>query len=233
MCKYKPRGGLLGANMTALDVESSMKASVPGHFRVWKDVYDSLEHEARARKVSLNTLVNQVLSSHTRDDVLWEEMEYVKLTKIAFRAFLDHVPDGELAELGVALASDTPSTMMLARKGVVDLDAVLDYLRFRSRAGWFSMDESKRNGVTILCFMHEFGPRESVLLRAYFVSLFGLIDVHPKVITSNSSVVIEYLGPLSASGTSLKLSRSGCSSCRLVDPNRSPAYLVEPVLSPC
>jgi len=178
--------------MTALDVEGSMRASVPGHFRVWKDVYDSLGLEARTRNVSLNTLVNQVLSTHTRDDVLWEEMQCVKLTKIAFRAFLSRIPDEELAGLGTALANDTPSTMMLARRGVVDLDAVLDYLRFRSRAGWFSMNESRRNGRTILCFMHEFGPKESALLRSYFMSLFGLVGVHPKVIASDSSVVIEY-----------------------------------------
>jgi len=178
--------------MAALEVDRYRRASVVGHFRVWEDVYDSLEAEAKTHKTSLNTLVNQVLSTHTRDDLLWEEMEYVKLTKIAFRAFLDRIPDDELAELGAVLANDTPSTMMLARKGVVDLDAVLDYLRFRSRAGWFSMNESKRNGMTTLCFMHEFGPRESLLLRSYFMSLFGLIGIHPKVITSNSSVVVEY-----------------------------------------
>jgi hypothetical protein len=178
--------------MTAVDVEGLMRASVPGHFRVWKDVYDSLELEARTRKVSLNTLVNQVLSTHTRDDVLWEEMEYMKLTKIVFRAFLSRIPDDELAELGAALANDTPSTMMLARKGVVDLDAVLDYLRFGSRAGWFSINESKRNGRTTLCFMHEFGPRYSVLLHSYFINLFGLIGIHPKVISPDSSVIIEY-----------------------------------------
>ncbi len=90
------------------------------------------------------------------------------------------------------MANDTPSTMMLARKGAVNLDAILDYLRFRSRAGWFSMTESKRNGMTTLCFMHEFGPKESVLLRSYFMDLFGLIGIHPKVITPDSSVVVEY-----------------------------------------
>jgi hypothetical protein len=178
--------------MTALDVEGSMRASVPGHFRVWKDVYDSLEQEANTHKTSLNTLVNQVLSTHTRDDVLWEEMEYVKLTKIAFRAFLSRIPDDELDELGAELANNTPGTMMLARKGVVNLDAILDYLRFRSRAGWFSLNESKRNGRNTICFMHEFGPKESVLLHSYLMSLFGLIGIHPKLITSDSSVVIEY-----------------------------------------
>jgi hypothetical protein len=163
-----------------------------GHFRVWKDVYDSLEQEARTNKTSLNTLVNQVLSAHTGDDMLWEEMEYVKLTKIAFRAFLSRIPDDELAELGAVLANSTPSTMMLARKGAVNLDAVLDYLRFRSRAGWFSLNESERNGKNILCFMHEFGPKESILLYSYFTCLFGSIGIHPEVIAGDSSVVVEY-----------------------------------------
>jgi hypothetical protein len=178
--------------MRALDPEGSARTSVVGHFRVWKDVYDSLEDEARTRRVSLNTLVNQVLSTHTRDDLLWEEMGYVKLTKNAFRAFLSRIPDDELEELGLALSKDTPSAMMLARKGEVNLDAVLDYLRFRSRAGWFSLNESKRSGRDTISFMHDFGPRESVLLRSYFTSLFGLVGVRPKITTTSTSVMIEF-----------------------------------------
>ena len=178
--------------MTAVELEGSKPTSVVGHFRVWKDVYDSLEDEARTRRVSLNTLVNQVLATHTRDDLVWEEMGYLKLTKIAFRDILSHVPDDELEELGTSFAKETPSAMMLARRGVVDLDAILDYLRFRSRAGWFSLNETKRNGRDTLCFMHDFGPRESVLLRSYFVSLFALVGVRPKVTTTSTSVMVEY-----------------------------------------
>ena len=191
MPKYN--SGILDVvDMTAIEAEGSTRTSVVGHFRVWKDVYESLEDEARTRRVSLNTLVNQVLSSHTRDDVLWEEMGYVKLTKIAFRAFLSRIPDDELDELGPVLAKDTPSAMMLARKGAVDLDAILDYLRFRSRSGWFSMHESKGDRKNILSFMHDFGSRESVLLRSYFMSLFGLVGIHPMITTTSSSVMIVY-----------------------------------------
>jgi len=178
--------------MTAHGDEGSNQSSVVGHFRVWKNVYDSLEDEARIRKVSLNTLVNQVLSTYARDDVLWEEMGYVKLTKIAFRSFLSRIPDDELEKLGAVLATNTPSAMMMARKGAVDLDAVLDYLRFRSRFGWFSIRETKRDGREIFCFMHDFGPRDSVLLRCYFKTLFGLIGMNPKITTTSSSVVVEY-----------------------------------------
>ncbi len=101
--------------MSALAPEDSMRKSSSVHFRVWKDVYDSLEDEARTHRVSLNTLVNQVLSTHTRDDVLWEEMGCVKMTKTAFQEFLSRIPDDELDELGSVLAKNTPSAMMLAR----------------------------------------------------------------------------------------------------------------------
>jgi hypothetical protein len=178
--------------MTAVDVEASKQSSVVGHFRVWKDVYDSLEEEARAHRTSLNTLVNQVLATHTRDDVIWEEMGYVRMTKIAYREVLKRVPDEKLDGLGPVFAKETPSAMMLARKGEVSLESVLDYLRFRSRSGWFSMNETVRNGRTTLSFMHDFGPRQSVVLHSYFVSLFGLVSIHPKVIATDSSVVVEF-----------------------------------------
>jgi len=178
--------------MTALRAGGSRRTSVVGHFRISKDVYDSLEDEARKAGVSLNTKVNQVLTVHSHDDVLWQEIGNVRLTKIAFRAFLSRIPDDDLAELGSLLAKDTPSAMMIARTGAVNLDAILDYLRFRSRAGWFSLHESKTNGKDILSFIHDFGPRDSVLLRSYFTSLFGLVGINPKITTTDSSVMVEY-----------------------------------------
>ncbi len=43
-----------------------------------------------------------------------------------------------------------------------------------------------------LCFMHEFGPRQSVFLHSYFMSLFGLIGIHPKITSTDSSVMVQY-----------------------------------------
>jgi hypothetical protein len=178
--------------MSAIELERAARISVVGHFRVSKDVYDSLEEEAMRQRVSLNTLVNQVLGTHTRDDVLWQEMGFVKLTKTAFRAYLNSIPEGKLDDLGPVMAKETPSSIMLARKGAVNLESLLDFLRFRSRAGWFSMIESSRNGSQVICFMHDFGTKESTILRSYFINLFGLVGIRPKIITSNSSVVVEF-----------------------------------------
>jgi hypothetical protein len=82
--------------------------------------------------------------------------------------------------------------MMPARSGEIGVDAVLDCLRFRSRAGWFSLTGSKRNWRESLCFTHDFGPKESVLLRSYFMSRFAMIGVRPEITSTSSSVMVEY-----------------------------------------
>jgi len=169
-----------------------MKASVPGHFRVWKDVYDSLENEARTREISLNVLVNQVLSSHTRDDLLFEEEGFVKMTKNTVRIVLSLIPDDKLAEFGSLAAKSGADARMLARSDCITVDTVLDELRLFSRSGWYSLNEARKKGKEVIALIHDFGPRESVVLGAFTSGLFALAGVRPKIRTTSSSVMIEY-----------------------------------------
>jgi len=178
--------------MTTLETEGSMKNSVVGHFRVWKHVYDSLEEEAKEHNVSLNTLVNQVLSSHTRDDWVFQEFEFVKMPKDAFRAFLREIPDDKLSKLGTCAVKAGRDTMMLERSGAITLEAILEDLHFLSRCGWCTVHEAKVYGKTVVTVSHEFGPRYSILVAADIENLFGLIGVHPRIITTDSSVVVQY-----------------------------------------
>jgi hypothetical protein len=178
--------------MIAVDAEGSMRTSVVGHFRVWNDVYESLEDEARTRRVSLNTLLNQVLSTHTRDDLLYEEEGFVKMTKDTLRVALSLIPDDKLYEFGMLAAKIGPDARMLARSNSITVDTVLDEMRLFSRSGWYFLNEAKKNGKEVISLIHDFGPRASVALGAYATGLFALVDVHPKIKTTSSSVMIEY-----------------------------------------
>jgi len=178
--------------MAAIDVRTSMKESVPGHFRIWKDVYESLEEEATKRKVSLNTLVNQVLSTHTRDDVLYEEVGFIKMTRDTLRVALSLIPDDKLCEFGALAANTGADARMLARDDTMNIDAVREELRFFSRSGWFSINEAKKNGREVISLLHDFGPRGSLAFGPYVTGLFALVGVRPKVRATSSSVTIEF-----------------------------------------
>jgi hypothetical protein len=191
MLKYGLSEILTEANIMALDAEDTRRTSVSVHFRIWTDVYDSLENEARRRKVNLNTLVNQLLSTDTRDDLQLEEMGFLRMSRDVYRTYLSLIPDDKLKELG-ALTAKSEDTVLLARSGTVTLDAVLDELRLLSRVGWNSFQQTKRNGKETISLVHDFGPRRSIVTAAYVTGLFALAGVHPKVTTTHSSVVVEY-----------------------------------------
>ena len=169
-----------------------MRRSVSVHFRISTDMYASLQEEARKKNVSLNTLLNQVISTHARDDLLFEEEGFVKMTKNTLRVVLGLIPDDKLSEFGRLAAKNGPDARMLARSGRITPDTVFDELRLWSRSGLYSLNEEAKNGKKTISLIHDLGPRESVALGAYATGLFALVGVRPKVTTTSSSVMIEY-----------------------------------------
>jgi hypothetical protein len=176
--------------MTDFEPESK-KASVPAHLRVWKDVYDSLAEEARTRRVSLNTIVNLVLSTHTRDDLQLEEGGLVKITKSTLRAALSLIPDDKLREFGRLTAESGADARMLARSNTISPDTILEELRLFSRTGLYSMSETSKGGARIISLTHDFGPRESVALGAFVDTIFAMVEFHPRIKTTNTSITFE------------------------------------------
>ena len=173
-----------------------MRRSVSVHFRISPDLYNSLEEEARKKNVSLNTLLNQVVSIHARDDLLFEEEGFVKMTKNTLRVVLSLIPDDKLSEFGRLASTNGPDARMLARSDCITLDTVLDELRLFSRSGWYSLNETRKNGKEIISLIHDLGPktgpRQSIALAAYVTGLFALVGVRPRIATTSSSVMIEY-----------------------------------------
>ena len=178
--------------MTVVDTDPPIRTSIPGHFRISKDVYDALEDQAKRHGVSLNTLVNQLLSAYTRDEALYESIGIVKLPKDTYRLMLQLMPDDKLSELGRELIKRWPTTLMLARRGAITTDAILNHLRDTSKMGFFSLYETETNGMKVVSLTHEFGPRYSVVASAALMGLFELVDIHPKITTTDSAVTVEY-----------------------------------------
>jgi hypothetical protein len=177
--------------MTGLDAEATARKSISGHFRIWKVVYDSLEEEAAKRKVSLNTLVNQVLYGHTGEELLLEEMRFLRMSRGVYRALLGVVPDDKLSEMG-RVSAKSEDTVMLAFSGNVNLHAVLDEMQRVSRFGWYSFHRTKTNEHETISLVHDLGPRYSVVLGAYATNMFAHAGIHPKIMTTDSSVVVTY-----------------------------------------
>jgi len=176
----------------AMEHERSRRLTVVGHYRVLKDVRGTLEDEAKTHNLSINALVSQVLSRHAHDEILFEEVGSVRMMKDTYQTMLGMLPEDKLGELGEIIAKTSSRAMMLEKNGAITIEAILDELCLRSRSGYFFMYEAKGTKKRTISLIHEMGPRSSVVLEAYVMSLFGMIGIRPKVSATDSSIVFEY-----------------------------------------
>jgi len=174
---------------TLLPADQGRKETVAVHVRLWQDVYQSLEEEARARKESMNSLINQLLSTYTRDEMLIDKSGKIVTSLDTIKAYLRYIPDDRLAEFSQDVV-EFSAGLMLARRGEITLDSVLEEFRHQSNRGWFDLSLQKENGKNILTFFHELGPRHSVALEIIATRMFELASIRPKTRMTESTVTV-------------------------------------------
>jgi hypothetical protein len=106
--------------------------------------------------------------------------------------FFRFLPEDKLSTVGAEVVEHAMVPLMLARKGEITLDAVLDNIQQGAVLGWYSCYQSRVNGKQVLSLTHDFGPKDSHVLAATVSKVFDLVGIRPKVTTTDSSVVVEY-----------------------------------------
>ncbi len=69
-------------------------------FRIEEATLTSLRQHAQRRNISLNALVNSVLTNYSTRDIFFEELGSIPVPKGIMRALFSCIPKDELAELG-------------------------------------------------------------------------------------------------------------------------------------
>jgi hypothetical protein len=167
--------------------------TVTRSFRINESAFLALEEEAKRRNISLNTLVNQLFMSYANFDRYFQRLGMLKMSKFQFRKILKALPDKEIIELAREVAQNSSKIIILARYGTLSLTTILDYLNtladyayFVERSEVISPGENR-----IITLIHSYGGNGSVFVKAYTKTLFELIDIEPKLSSTENSVTIE------------------------------------------
>ena len=167
--------------------------TVTRSFRINESAFLALEEEAKKRNVSLNTLVNQLFMSYTNFDRYFQRLGMLKMSKAAFRKILNAAPANEIVEAAQEIAQNASRTIILARYGTLSLTGLLEFLNnFADYAYFAERSEVVTPGEKrVLTFMHIYGEKGSIFIKAYVKSLFEQINVEPKLSSTENSVTIE------------------------------------------
>ena len=165
------------------------KTTTTRSFRVDEAALEAIEKDAEARNVSVNTLVNQLLLSYANFDRYFMQLPMIKIASDAFGNLLAAVPDEVAGEMGRRTGANLVKSVILSKHGVVNLDTVLDYFRMiNDYAKIYSFNESELDRKKSVTLIHKWGRKGSIYYANYVASVFEMIDVQPKVSTTENSV---------------------------------------------
>ncbi len=102
------------------------KKTVTASFRIDEDPFLALQEEAHRNKISLNTLVNQVLTFYVKTDHN-QPTRPVRVTDITLRRFLEAIPNDELARISKERAEEYAKILIKTRYGGFNLTNILRY----------------------------------------------------------------------------------------------------------
>jgi hypothetical protein len=168
------------------------KRTLTGTFRIPEDVYKAIQQEAKERRISLNTLVNQVLYARVFEEIPAVKAMFVMMPKAVYSEFLSSVSEERAKQIGQADALRIAKSIILARHGEVTLEAVIEHLRlFAERSGYGQFSDLRNHNKRIVTIIHEFGQKGSVLFASHAEALFQTAGLRPKIITTEEALVVE------------------------------------------
>jgi len=172
--------------------EEPRKKTTSATFRIDEGIYEAMQEDAQMKKISVNTLVNQLLYLWADSDRFLAEVGLVRITAPNFKKFLEGIPEDKLAEMGRSASKDLARSYMMAKNGNVSLPGALQYLKgFAQHGGYAKYNEIQTDGKTVIVLMHDFGRAGSLYISAYVESVFELVGSRPKITMSEDSVVVQ------------------------------------------
>ncbi|MCS7126139.1 MAG: hypothetical protein NZ929_04430 [Aigarchaeota archaeon] len=171
-----------------MDFEKTVTRS----FRISEIALKILQEDARRYKVSVNTLVNQVLLSYVNFDRYAEKLGVIKLMTSAFKHLLDAIPEELLIKASYTAGKDTSETFIIAKEGTLSLEAVIDYLKTLAEyANFFEYSEVVKEDEVIITLTHPLGLKGSLFIAHYIQPIFERIRIDAYYSLSDHAVVIE------------------------------------------
>ena len=160
-------------------------------FRVPQESLKRLDAEAKNRDVSVNALLNQMLTKYLTFDLFGEKANPVVIAEATLLAMMDRLTPEQMEQAGTIAGSKVLSSLFAHYNIKPTLDSVLEYhIRPMSKySRWYSAKYHEEEQKIAL--HHTFGLKWSYFLKGHVgASIRSVLKIEPKIEISESSVVI-------------------------------------------
>lgn len=164
-------------------------------FRINKEYDEVLRAEAEEKKVSMNTLANQIFGEYVDWSKYVKRFGTIILSREAFKLLLESLDNDKINHLAIDIATKAPREFILFKWKEIDQSHVIGFIKmFFDHCGYGQYDhqvtESKVNKFSI---RHELGKKGSIFLKTYLETVVRItLGIECQSIITDNSVTISF-----------------------------------------
>ncbi|HIH99556.1 MAG: hypothetical protein ABR53_00710 [Nitrosopumilus sp. BACL13 MAG-121220-bin23] len=164
-------------------------------FRIDEDFDEHLRKIAKERKISLNTLANQIFGNYLDLDVYMEKFGVMMMSKKVFKMFLDKTDVAELKLLALDAGSNEPKEFILFKWKEITSENVSTFMKiYCEHCGYGQCDLEQSENKVSLSVRHNFGKKGSVYLGSFLTAVVtSTLNRECSTIESDESITISFV----------------------------------------
>ena len=105
-------------------------------FRIDSMYEQKLRHEAEQKRVSLNTLVNQIFGEHVEWHHYIQRFGTIIMSKDAFKLILESLDEQKIITLAINIASKAPKDFILFKWKELNSNSVVNFMKMFFETLW-------------------------------------------------------------------------------------------------
>lgn len=157
-------------------------------FRIGADLMHTLRAESEDKKISLNTLVNQILNSYAEWERFEERVGMISLAKPVVVKLFSKMNEEETIDLANSVGKDATRDIAIFMGNEIDFELFLRWFEIRMKKSSVELTHTVRGNLHRYVIKHDLGRNWSLyhkmVLESIFRELFG------KTIDANISETI-------------------------------------------
>jgi len=175
-------------------IPKKSKKSSTISFRIDEDYLKKLREETQEKKVSLNTLANQIFGEYIEWQRYAERFGIVSMSKDAFKYVLDSLDDKQIIELATTIGQKAPKEFILFKWKKIDSENIVNFIKtYFGHCGYGQYDYTKdiENSNYTFSIHHDFGRKGSLFLKSFLETLLKstLKKDCQSIVTENSLAI--------------------------------------------
>jgi hypothetical protein len=163
-------------------------------FRIDEKYEKGLRKEAEEKRISLNTLANQIFGDHVELDQYMKKFGMVEMSKGSFRELLNALDEKNIINVAKSIGSKEPKDFILFKWKELTVNSITDFIKmYFEHCGYGMCDMQLDESTSTVSIHHEFGKKGSISLKAFLESIIqSALEKEGNIITTENSVTLTF-----------------------------------------